>query len=96
MHLLFQTLQVLVSGLTTRRYLTCVQQCCAARNTDFRFGRTVMSFLEKRYAEDSAGVTPDNPHKVKFAHSSNVDIDAWVAQQAARLDVDFVVYDDFQ
>ena len=44
----------------------------------------------------SVHFTPDNPHKVKFAHSSNVAIDAWAAQQAARLDVDFVVYDDFQ
>jgi hypothetical protein len=42
-----------------------------------------------------ARFTPDNQHKVNFAYSSNVDIDAWAAQQAARLDVDFDVYDEF-
>ncbi len=42
-----------------------------------------------------AQFTPDNQHKVNFAYNSNVDVDAWAAQQTARLDVDFVTYDEF-
>ena len=40
-----------------------------------------------------AQFTPDNQHKVNFACSS-VDVDAWAAQQTARLDVEFVTYDE--
>lgn len=40
-----------------------------------------------------AQFTPVNQHKANFAYNSNVDLDAWAAQQAARLDVQVDLYD---
>ncbi len=42
-----------------------------------------------------AQFTPGNQHKVNFAYNGNVDVDAWTAQQTARLDVEFDIYDEF-
>ncbi|DBA73843.1 TPA: hypothetical protein ACH3X2_009591 [Trebouxia sp. C0005] len=40
-----------------------------------------------------AHFTPNNQHKVNFAYNSNVDVDAWAAHQAAKLDVEFDIFD---
>ncbi|KAL0018472.1 hypothetical protein WJX77_004488 [Trebouxia sp. C0004] len=45
-----------------------------------------------------AQFAPDHKHKANFAYNSNVDVDAWAAQQTARLDAEIDIsqeYDDF-